>query len=206
MAEHVQVVINDTVYWVDSKLEARMLLWLENNGFSGRWRRPEKGLNVGKWNYTPDVELFIQHDGKMLLALVEIKQVLHDNRYGFSKYIFERMRRAARVYFATMLLLYVDDEKAWYRIDYKTGKLTVFGRPVPAEKTIDQAYRPLTVGARKIYYHEYIKRVELYGLTAFVNLWANGLEGALQYLTRPMNTYSRRRRAAPFRRRDLRRY
>lgn len=205
MAQHVQTVINGKVYWVDSHLEARMLTWLENNGFSGRWRRPEKGLNSGRWNYTPDIELFIQHEHQMHLALVEIKPVLHHHRYGFSKHIFERMRKVARVYFATMLLLYVEEDKTWYRINHKTGELTVFGVPIPAEETIDRAYKPLTVGARKIFHHEYKQRFDWYMFKAFAIVVADGLEGVVKHLTSPVRTHGSRGKRIPYRRR-YRRY
>ena len=156
-------------------------------------RRPEKGLNSGKWNYTPDIELYIEHEGQTHIALVEIKSVLHHPRYGFSKYIFDRMRQAARIYFATMLLLYVDENKTWYRIDYKTGQLTVFGTPTPASKSIDQAYRPLTVNAKKIYQHAYKQRFDRYLFTRLGNIIADSLEGAVRHLTSPTKTRGRRR-------------
>jgi len=62
MTERRQVVIGGKTVLVDSRLEERMLNWLEDNGYSGCWRRPDVGLNAGIRNYTPDVELLIQFE------------------------------------------------------------------------------------------------------------------------------------------------
>ena len=188
MATRRQAFIGNEMVWIDSLLEERMLNWLEANGYSGRWRRPDVGLNAGIRNYTPDVELLIQFEGKTHLAIVEIKPVLR-GKFGFSKYIFERMRIAASVYFSKILLLYVDETQTWYRIDNKTGELIVFGPPVPARKTIDEAYKPRTLKARSVGSHRYKKRLDQH----IMNKLADALQASVQALFGPKKPTRRKR-------------
>lgn len=171
-----QVSVGGKDVWVDSLLEERMLRWFEDHGFAGRWERPAKGLNSGIRNYTPDVYLYIELKGKMHRAIVEIKSVLRDKRYGFTKEIFGRMHVAASVYLDTVLLLYVDKTETWYRIDSKTGTLSEFGVPVPAEKTIDHAYKPITIKARSVGNHRYGRRLDHYIADKFANTLESGVQ------------------------------
>jgi hypothetical protein len=187
MAVRKQIRVAGQTIWVDSLLEERVVLWLEHNGFSGRWRKPLIGLNVGSRNYTPDIELYIEYEGLMHMAIVEIKPVLH-GKFGFNDYIFKRMRIAAKVYFAKILLLYVADTDTWYRIHNKTGLLTEFGIPVPAAKPIDATYRPFTVKARSVGYHHYKQRLDY----RLLDIFADGLKAVAQALF--VQSHSRRRR------------
>lgn len=139
----------------DSDLEERVLRDLEANGFSGRWHKPDFGLNVRRYNYTPDIELSVQFEGMTHRALVEIKPY----RQAFSNYISRRMRHVAGYYFSDLLLLYADKEKRWYRIDRKTGALSDFGRPVPGALPLKKLYKPIGIPAPRVYNHHYKKRL-----------------------------------------------
>ncbi len=140
----------------DSKLEKRVLEWLDNSGFAGRWHKPTLGINVGDSNYTPDIELSVQYQGMTHRAIVEIKPTLAH----FNDYISRRMRGVAPHYYTEMLLLYSEKENTWYRIDMITGTLSVFGIPIPGETPIHKLYKPLTLPAQPIYSHRYNKRLE----------------------------------------------
>jgi hypothetical protein len=141
--------------FVDSNLEERVLQELEATGFTQRWSKPEVGLSVRGYNYTPDIELSVQFEGMTHRALVEIKP----NRQLFTNYISRRMRHVARYYFSDLLLLYVDTEKQWYRVDQKTGALSDFGQPVPGTIPLKKLYKPIGIPARQIYNHRYKKRL-----------------------------------------------
>lgn len=178
---------------VDSQLEERVLLWLENHGFHERWRKPDVGLHYLGSNYTPDIELLIELDGMTHLAIVEIKPVL-EGRYGFSPYIFKRMRQAAKLYFSKVLLLYVDKTQTWYRIDAKTGELTEFGTPKPAAKTIDISYKPFTIPSRSIWSHRYKQRLDHALFNSVLNFTADVLKAFVVALFTNPKPRRRRRR------------
>lgn len=140
--------------FVDSNLEEKILSNLEATGFAERWRRLEHGLNVGANNYTPDLELSVQHDGLTHRALVEIKPY----KQAFTPYISERMRGVAKHYATNLLLLYADKENTWYRVDIKTGELENFGVPIPGMLPISKLYKPITLPAKRVYNHTYVKK------------------------------------------------
>lgn len=151
-----EITLAGNTFWVDSNQEEMLLRWLEGNGFQGRWRRLDDGLSVGHNNYTPDLELSVQFDGMTHRALVESKP----SKRFFTDYVSGRMRGVTRHYFSDVLLLYVHDEKKWYRVDKKTGMFSDFS-PVPGEILINKIYRPFTKKARSVRYHRYRKRLEL---------------------------------------------
>jgi hypothetical protein len=146
-----KVSIGDNEVIVDSALEEYVLRQLEEHGFHGLWIKPLVGLNIGSSNYTPDIELSVQIDGKSQRALVEIKPA----RDYFTKYIFRRMKGVANYYQTKILLLYADKQKSWYRIDYGTGKLTRCELPEAGLIPIEKLYKPLAMPARRIYSHHY---------------------------------------------------
>lgn len=114
-------------------------------------------MSVGTNNYTPDLELSIQLDGRTHRAIVESKPDLA----SFTPYVSRRMRGIAKHYYSDVLLLYAHDKDIWYRIDIKTGTLQEFGTPAPGKKPIHALYAPLTVRARSVYAHTYRKRPEV---------------------------------------------
>lgn len=197
MAKSWQVAIGGKTVCVDSKLEERVLEWLEDNGFSNRWDKPDIGLHAGGKNYTPDVYLMIEYEGLSHRAIVEIKPVLHHYIFGFNDYIFKRMCKAARVFFADILLLYVEEDNTWYRINSKTGGLTNFGIPVPARITIDKAYKPLTIRAKSVYSHQYSERLDHAMARSTLSATTSVLQTAIQGLfgfTKPKRKTRRRTR------------
>jgi len=180
-----QVTIGGKTVRVDSYPEERFLHRLEANGFSERWEKPDVGLHQGGKNYTPDVYLMIEYEGLSHRAIVEVKSVLHHEKYGFNDYIFRRMRKAARVFYADILLLYVEENNTWYRIDSKTGELSDFGVPVPAKITIDRAYKPFTVRAKSVYAHRYNQRLDRAAARSVLSSSASVLETIIQTLFGP---------------------
>lgn len=193
MANRHEATVGGKTFWVDSNLEERVLRELEANGFSGRWERPSKGTHAGGKNYTPDVYLMIEYGGMSHRAILEIKPVL-DGPRGFSDYISQRMRKAARVYYVDILLLYVDATRTYYQIDFKTGALTDFGFPVPAKIPIDKAYKPLTVPAKSVWSHRYEQRLDSFAAKAILNVIADILEGTVNVLFGPAKPKRRLRR------------
>lgn len=159
--------------WVESQVEERFLRWIEVNGFSNRWERPNIGLHARGKNYTPDIYLMIEYGGMSHRAVVEVKSVLDDQRYGFTDYVSLRMRRASRVYFTDMLLLFVDKTQTWYRVNPKTGSLAEFGVPVPARIPISKAYKPLTVRSTSVWNHRYKQRLGGFMIKSALNATAD---------------------------------
>ena len=148
-----KVVVGNQTVIVDSYLEEKVLRRLENSSFHNLWIKPTVGLNVGKNNYTPDIELSVQLDGMTHRALVEIKPAV---RY-FTTYIQKRMVGVAAHYHTQLLLLYAEEEDQWYRIDHKTGMLREFGMPIPGKIPIAKLYKPLALPASSVYNHSYKK-------------------------------------------------
>lgn len=186
-----QVTIDGKTFWVDSNQEETLIRWLEENGFHDKWRHLDYGIKSGKDNYTPDLELSVFFNGMIHRALVESKPSLS----FFNNYISRRMRGSAKYYYTELLLLYVHDTKAWYRVDKKTGEINEFGIPVPAERPIARLYTPFSKKAPNKYYHQYRERLAL-GRTITLKV-ADGIESGLQALLFPKNTkrrsYRRRR-------------
>lgn len=151
-----EITLAGKTFWVDSNQEETLLRWLEDNGFSERWRRLDHGLNVGRDNYTPDLELSVQLDGMTHRALVESKPVLA----AFTPYVSRRMRGVVGHYFSNVLLLYIHDKKKWYRVDIKSGELSDFS-PVPGDIPIKKIYKPFTKKAPSVRYHRYRQRLQL---------------------------------------------
>jgi hypothetical protein len=147
---------------VDSNLEETVLTWLEENGFRGKWRRLEKGFSVGKNNYTPDLELSVELEGKLHRALVEIKP----NVEAFTDYVSRRMRGIAPHYHTQLMLLYADKEKSWYKIDIKSGDLTLIEAPSPGKRAINTIPGHITVPTRRIYNHKYVGKLNLLSVAA----------------------------------------
>lgn len=152
-----QITVDGRTFWVDSNQEEHLIRWLEDNGFSKRWRRLDTGLTVGRKNYTPDLEVSVELDGMTHRALVESKPTLS----AFTPSISKRMRGVAKHYFTKLLLLYVHDTNTWYRVDVKTGELSEFTDLVPGKISIAKLYKPLTVSGKKIYAHRYRERLQL---------------------------------------------
>lgn len=192
MAQRRRITVGGKTIWVDSKVEERFLQWIEANGFSHRWERPDIGLHAHGKNYTPDIYLMVEHEGRSHRAVVEVKSVLDDWKYGFTDYVSRRMRRASRVYLADMLLLFVDDTETWYRVDRKTGMLTEFGVPTPARLTIDKAYKPFTVRARSVRSHRYKQRLDGFIAKSALSATADMLEGSIKILFGPTKRKSHR--------------
>lgn len=118
--------------WVDSQLEAKVLRWLEANGFADRWDKTNMGAVIGKSRYTPDIELAVELDGTTHRAIVEIKPYIT----AFRAKDIRRMQGIAGYYKTKLLLLYADREKSWYRIDTKTGEQSSFDTPIPGHLPI----------------------------------------------------------------------
>jgi len=182
-----QITLAGKTFWVDSNQEEYLLRLLEESGFTDRWRRLEHGINVTRNNYTPDLELSIEFEGMTHRALVESKPTLS----AFTPYISRRMRGIAKHYFTDILLLYVHDKQAWYRVDKKTGDLSLFS-PVPGKIPIRKLYKPFTKRAPNIRYHRYRKRLELGKMAA--GKIADVLELGVKALFTPRKTRRRRRR------------
>jgi len=193
MARRWRATIGGKTVWVESKVEERFLQWIDVNGFSNRWERPDVGLHARGKNYTPDIYLMIEHEHMSHRAVIEVKSVLDGWKYGFTDYISGRMRPASRVYFSDILLLFVDDTQTWYRIDRKTGSLTEFGVPTPARITINKAYKPLTVPAKPVWSHRYKQRLDSFVAKSALSVTADILEGGVKILFGP--TKRRRRRS-----------
>jgi len=189
------VTIDGQSVWVDSQTEARFLQYLESKGFSGRWRRTEKGISVGRDNYTPDVELSVQFNGRTHRAIVEVKPTIS----AFNPYISRRMRGISKHYFSELFLLFVDDAHMWYRIDKRTGELTAFDEPTPGDIPIKRLYKPLIKQGPRIYSHSYVQRFR-----PFLKLWglfADALELLIITPLKPRRTRAKRRSSAYRRRR-----
>jgi hypothetical protein len=139
---------------VDSALEERVIRQLQQTGYASMWRRTEHGLSVGPYNYTPDLELSLLFEGMIHRALIEIKPA---KRY-FNADISRRMRGVAPYYLTKLLLLYADQEKQWYRIDIKTGRLSAIKLPPPGGTPIEKLYKPWSLPGKRIYNHSYTKR------------------------------------------------
>ena len=137
----------------DSKLEARVALWLHEHGHT--FIKPQKGISYWWWRYTPDFWLSVQYGGLTHNAIVEVKPTLEH----FTGYVSLRMRRAGKK-FSKLLLLYTDKEKTWYRIDIKSGELEEFGAPVPGEIPMEKLAKTRVVKANSIYAHQYEKPKE----------------------------------------------
>ena len=147
--------IGGKVVRVDSLLEERVIRAFEENGYAGRWFKPIVGINVGLKRYTPDLELSVQENGQTHRALVEIKPAVS----FFTPDISKRMRGVAKYYHSKILLLYADTEKAWFRIDIKTGRLDPCHVPPPGEIPISKLWRPAYAKAPRAYSHLYKRRL-----------------------------------------------
>jgi len=185
-----EVTIGGKTFWVDSNQEETLLRWLESHGFSGRWRRLGDGLSVGGSNYTPDLELSIQLGGMTHRALVESKPT----KAAFTPDVSRRMRGVARHYFTEVLLLYVHDEKQWYRADIKTGELSEFGVPTPGDLPVDKLYKPMTLSGRRVYSHSYRERLDVKVGKTVARTVANSLESGLKAMFGPKKTRRRPRK------------
>jgi hypothetical protein len=149
-----RVVIGHRTIFVDSKLEERVIRYLDTHGYDNHWERNEHGISVWRYNYTPDLTLSVQFEGMSVRALIEIKpSVAH-----FTPEISTRMRKVAKFYYSQLCLLYSDREKCWYRVNIKTGKLEHMQLPPAGHIPIDKLYSPKKLEGRRIYNHRYIKR------------------------------------------------
>lgn len=185
-----QITVDGRTFWVDSNQEEYLIRWLEDSGFSKRWRRLGTGLTVGKNNYTPDLELSIELDGMTHRALVESKPTLA----AFTPYVSRRMRAIAKHYFTKLLLLYVHDTATWYRIDIKTGELSKFTELVPGKIPITKLYKPLTVTAKRIYAHRYRKRAGPVIVKKAASVVVEGVAETITALLGPTKKRKARRR------------
>lgn len=149
-----EVLIGNQKIEVDSKLEENVIRRLESSGYSGFWIKPRLGLNSGRYNYTPDLELAIYYKGKNRRALVEIKPM----KSYFTSYISLRMRKVAR-FTSYILLLYLEDEKKWYVINRHNGRLTPIILPPHATLKQKNNNYILTQSAQSVYQHQYRKRI-----------------------------------------------
>ncbi|HXH26857.1 MAG TPA: hypothetical protein VNG90_03095 [Candidatus Acidoferrum sp.] len=148
--------INGQLIKFDSNLEEKVVKWLVEHGYQNHWRRMDRGLNVKRFNYTPDLELALQIDGQTHRALVEIKP-----RFEFlSADIARRMAGVAKHYFTDTLLVYVDQGQAWYRLDLKTLNLVPTILPPPGAIPINKLRESWKINAKSVYSHHYVKRVE----------------------------------------------
>lgn len=177
--------IDGTNVQVDSNLEEKIIRQLEASGFKDRWVKPTIGLNVGKNNYTHDLELSVQFAGKTHRAIVEIKPA----KSYFTNYISRRMRGVASHYYSDLLLLYTDDDKTWYRVDIKTGALSIFGIPEPGKILIRKLYKPVAIRAKGVYSHRYKRKPRIFA--NLLLLLANLLEALV---TKPLGNPRKRRR------------
>jgi hypothetical protein len=188
-----QVKIGGKVVSVDSKLEERVIRTLDQNKYT--WRKPTIGLNVGRNNYTPDLELSVQYGKRTHRAIVELKP----SKGFFTRYIAKRMAGIASHYNADLLLLYADKEKAWYRLNAKTGTLSPFDLPSPGAIPIHKLYNPVSVMARGVYSHRYIRKIR--PIAASLKFLTDMLEFGIKALFGPQKrrrrSYRRRRKSKP---------
>lgn len=173
---------------VDSKLEATVIQWLEANGYSGCWRRSDKGLHAGGANYTPDLELGVELDGKTYLALIEIKPALH----FMTPYIKRRMIATSKHYFAELLFVYADKEKQWYRLDKTSHELFLCELPPPSRISENKLYRPLSLAAPSVGNHTYKRRWEVEKIP--LKLFATCLETLIMPLQKGVQQSARKGR------------
>ncbi|HCH33927.1 MAG: hypothetical protein UY35_C0014G0015 [Candidatus Saccharibacteria bacterium GW2011_GWC2_48_9] len=188
-----QVNIGDSIFWVDSNQEEKLIRWLEANGFHGKWRRPEEGIQVGLYRYTPDVEISIQTpDGMTIRAIVESKPTMA--HLGEKQKL--AMRKTAKFYHTNVLLLYTHDFKSWQSIDIKTGEVLSDSVPNPGKIPIDKLYRPLTRKGAGAWNHTYRQRLELgrRSLLFTLDMVEKGLSTFVRSLMPAMKTTRRRKR------------
>lgn len=133
--------IEDKMIHTDSIMEKTLIAELINKGFSGRWRRTRRGIALGYFRYTPDVELSVLHDGMNRRAIVEFKP---NSTAEFPKHRRRAMRAVSRFYGDAVCLLYVSGTNAWYIVEPK-GNLQKTTEPTPGGVTIDQLPRPKLV-------------------------------------------------------------
>lgn len=192
-----QVTIDGKTFWVDSNQEEALIRWLEANGFHDHWRRSEDGIQVGRYRYTPDIEVSVlTEDGMTTRAIVESKPTL--GHLGEKQLI--AMRKTAKFYGTDVLLLYTHDFKEWQRINIKTGEILSELTPVPGKIPINKLYKPLTRKGSKVWNHQYRQRLELG--TRTILLAANLLEKSMRSLVNTLfptkrlrrRTYRKRRR------------
>lgn len=160
-----QIVIGNQTVIVDSKLEERVIRKLHANGYT--WVKPTKGINVGRYNYTPDLELSVQHNDKSHRAILEIKP----GQPFFNTYISRRMLGIRRHYETELFLIYFDQPGAFYRLDTK-GVLAPLELPPPGKIPIHKLYNPVSMKAPAVYSHRYIKKIRpgIAGLTILVSI------------------------------------
>jgi hypothetical protein len=130
--------IEDKMIHTDSIMEKNLIQQLVSKGFSGRWRRTRRGIALGYFRYTPDVELSILHDGMNRRAIVEFKP---NSVAEFPKYRRRAMRASSRFYGDAVCLLYVAKAGCWYFVEPK-GLLQKTFEPTPGGITIDQLPKP----------------------------------------------------------------
>lgn len=153
------VTIGGQTIHVDSALEAQTIRWLENHGFSGRWRRLHRGISFRGSHYTPDLELAIEREDGTHRALVEIKPTL---RHFTSDYDLLRRMHGIRNYYKTRyFLLFVGETKSWFRIGTTSGSLVPFYDLKPGKLTIRQLEQPFHFPTWRIYDHHYSSRPEI---------------------------------------------
>lgn len=148
-------VINGISIEFDSNLEERVARWFEANGYQGRWRRLPTGVAVGEARYTPDFELSVEENGKSHRALVEVKP----SRMELTPYIIRRMIAVSAHYFTDILLVYIDKEYSWLRIDKATAAVQAVSLPLPGRIPITELYSPWQRFASSMGSHRYVKRV-----------------------------------------------
>lgn len=103
-----QVTIDGHTFWVDSNQEEVLIRWLEANGFHDKWRRTDYGLKSSAARYAPDLEVSVLlPNGKTDRAIVESKPTLAH----FDTNAKERMRKVAKFYGSSTLLLYTHDSR-----------------------------------------------------------------------------------------------
>lgn len=183
-----QITVDNKTFWVDSNQEEALIRWAEANGFHDRWMRRYHGVSYGGNNYTPDLELSVQHEEMTHRALVESKPYLKK----FTPYVSRRMRGIAKHYFTDLLLLYVHDTNSWYRVDVKTGRLSDFGVPIPGKNPISTIYSPWTKKAPKIYAHTYRQRMQ--PMKIALKITVNVLEDVMYAIVAPKKKSRRRRK------------
>jgi hypothetical protein len=131
-----QFTIDGQTVWLDSLNEQMALTrFIEEYGFSNKWKRPTHGIkHAGKF-YTPDFELAINDHGQTSRALVEVKEY----QRNFTKDMATRMRAVASHYHTDYLLLYAVKTYKWYRVKSIICETTP---PQPGILSLAQLFQP----------------------------------------------------------------
>ncbi len=185
-----QITIDGKTFWVDSNQEEALIRWLEANGFHDKWRRTDYGLKSNAARYTPDLEVSVLlPNGKTDRAIVESKPTLKHFDSGAK----ERMRKVAKYYGSSTLLLYTHDTQIWRTIDTKTGVVSECATPLPGAISIGKLYQPATKRAKgTVWGKRYRERLEIG--KSITMLLMNGLESGMRVLFAPSQKNKGRRK------------